>query len=88
MVTPRQLELLTVLSFHPVGLGLDELTGRVYGDRPVSPSTVKAELSHLRHQLGGRIGSRPYRLVGPVDTDHHRVLDALTGGDVAEAVRL
>jgi hypothetical protein len=85
-VTHRQIELLTVLSLHPAGLGLDELTGRVYGDRPVSPSTVKAELSRLRHLLGGRIGSRPYRLVGPVVADHRHVLDALEAGDPAAAV--
>ena len=87
-VTPRQIELLTVLSLHPTGLGLGELVGRVYGDRPVSPSTVKAELSHLRHALGGWIGSRPYRLVGPVHTDHHATLQALVEGDVSTAVRL
>lgn len=87
-VTRRQLELFTVLSLHPEGLSLDELTGRVYGDHSVTPSTVKAELSHLRHLLGGRIGSWPYRLVGPVDTDHHRLLDALTAGDLDTAVDL
>jgi hypothetical protein len=52
----------------------------------VSPSTVKAELSRLRHLLGGRIGSRPYRLVGPVVADHRHVLDALEAGDPAAAV--
>ncbi|MDA8366045.1 MAG: transcriptional regulator [Actinomycetota bacterium] len=86
--SPRQLELLAVLSLHPAGLTLDELAGRVYGDREVRPSTVKAELSHLRHQLGGRIGSRPYRLVGPVFADHHLVLDAVAAGDLATAVQL
>lgn len=85
-VTRRQIELLAVLSLHPGGLGLDELVGRVYGDRPVSPSTVKAELSHLRHALGGRIGSRPYRLVGPVYADHRVVLQALGSADLDAAV--
>lgn len=87
-VTRRQLELLTVLSLHPAGLNLDELTGCVYGDHMVSQSTVKAELSHLRHLLGGRIGSRPYRLVGPVAADHGQVVDALATGDVSTAVAL
>lgn len=87
-VTHRQLELLTVLSLHPEGLNLDELTGCVYGDHPVSQSTVKAELSHLRHLLAGRIGSRPYRLVGPVATDHNQMVDALAAGDVGAAVEL
>jgi hypothetical protein len=87
-VSRRQLEILTVLSLHPAGLNLDELIGRVYGDRPVSASTVKAELSHMRQVLGGRISSRPYRLVGPVTSDHESVLGLLTAGDVATAVGL
>jgi hypothetical protein len=87
-LSPRQLELLTVLSLHPDGLTLDELTGRVYGDRPVSRSTVKAELSHLRHLLGGRIGSRPYRLAAPFTSDHHRLAAALGSGDLDAAVAL
>ena len=52
------------------------------------PGTVKAELSHLRHALGGRIGSRPYRLEGRVRTDVVDLVDALDSGDVAGAVRL
>jgi hypothetical protein len=87
-LSPRQLELLTVLSLHPDGLTLDELTGRVYGDRQVSRSTVKAELSHLRHLLGGRIGSRPYRLAAPFTSDHHRLAAALGSGDLDAAVAL
>lgn len=87
-VTPRQFEILTVLALHPQGLTLDELIGRVYGDRPVNPSTVKAELSRLRHLLGGRIGSRPYRLVGPVAVDTALALSALEAGDVATALEL
>jgi hypothetical protein len=85
-LTRRQLELLTVLSLHPDGMSLDELTGCVYGDQPVSNSTVKAELSHLRQLLGGRIGSRPYRIVGPLDADHRRLLAALAAGDTRAAV--
>jgi hypothetical protein len=87
-LSPRQLELLTVLSLHPDGLTLDELTGRVYGDRPVSRSTVKAELSHLRHLLGGRIDSRPYRLAAPFVSDHHRLAAALGSGDLDAALTL
>ncbi len=73
--TRRQLELLTILALHPEGLTLDALEGRVYGDHTVSHSTVKAELSHLRRLLDGRIASRPYRLTGPVECDHRRLLD-------------
>lgn len=87
-ITRRQIELLTVLSLHPRGLNLDEVVGRVYGDHSISLSTVKAELSHLRKILGGRIGSRPYQLVGPVHSDHQRALDAIASGDTATAVAL
>ena len=86
-VSPRQLELLAILALHPEGLSLDELTCFAHGDHPVLPATVKAELSHLRHRLGGRIGSRPYRLVGPVDADVVDLVDALHAGDVRSAVR-
>jgi len=85
-VSPRQLELLTILALHPEGLSLDELTCFAHGDHPVQPATVKAELSHLRNRLGGRIGSRPYRLVGPVTADVVELVDALEAGDVPTAV--
>jgi hypothetical protein len=85
-VSPRQFELLTILALHPEGLSLDELTCFAHGDQPVQPATVKAELSHLRSRLGGRIGSRPYRLVGPVTADVVELVDALAAGDVPLAV--
>lgn len=85
-VSPRQLELLTILALHPEGLSLDELTGFAHGDHPVRPATVKAELSHLRHRLGGRIGSRPYRLVGPVASDVVDLIGSLDVGDLRAAI--
>ena len=85
-VSPRQLELLCILALHPEGLSLDELTCFAHGDHPVRPATVKAELSHLRNRLGGRIGSRPYRLVGTVTADVVELVAALEAGDVATAV--
>ncbi len=87
-VSPRQLELLTILAMHDEGLSLDELTALVYGDQPISVTTVKAELSHLRQVVGGVIASRPYRLSGRVDADHVRVLRALTSGDLNAALDL
>lgn len=66
---PRQIEILAALALFPDGLSLGELKHHVYGDRPVSSSTVKAEVSHLRSVLGGRIKSRPYRLTVPVAVD-------------------
>ena len=87
-VSPRQLELLAVLAMHDEGLTLDELTALVYGDQPISLTTVKAELSHLRQLIGEVIASRPYRLTGRVDVDHVRVLRALASGDLNAAVEL
>ena len=85
-VTPRQLELLTVLSLHPDGLTLDALHAAVYEDLRVSPTTCRAEVSHLRRLLGGRIGSRPYRLELPAHADHVRLLDDLQAGRLRAAV--
>ncbi len=87
-VSPRQVELLAILAMHDEGLSLDELTALVYGDQPISATTVKAELSHLRQLVGGVIASRPYRLTGRVDADHVRVLRALKSGDLTAALDL
>ncbi len=87
-VSPRQLELLTILAMHEHGLSLDELTALLYGDQTISVTTVKAELSHLRQLIGDVIGSRPYRLLGRVDADHVQVLRSLASGDLSAAVDL
>lgn len=68
-LTRRQLEVLAVLALSPAGLTADALHDAVYGDAPVSRSTLKAEVSHLRSLLGGAIGSRPYRLLLPCTSD-------------------
>jgi hypothetical protein len=84
--TLRQLEILLTLA----GVGeatLDELHALVYGDRPVSPTTTKAEISHLRHALGGVIASRPYRLTVPFRCDLFEALDCVDAGDLAGAMR-
>lgn len=59
----RQMEILCLLVLNPQGLPLAELHSALYGDTPVTTASLKAELSHLRHILGGQIGSRPYRLL-------------------------
>ena len=82
----RQIEVLVLLALHPGGLSLEKLHARLYGDAPVSTATLKAEVSHLRTALGGGIGSRPYRLTVPVDSDLQRMLRALDRGDVRTAV--
>ena len=61
-LTKRQIEILCLLALNPEGFTLEELHAALYGDAPISTSTLKAELSHLRRLLDGQIGSRPYRL--------------------------
>jgi len=88
LVLPRrQIEILVLLALHPGGLSLEQLHARLYGDARVSTATLKAEVSHLRTALRGGIGSRPYRLTVPVDSDLSRVLASLDAGNVNGAVR-
>jgi hypothetical protein len=61
-VSRRQLEILCLLILNPRGLSLGAFHAALYGDAPISMSTLKSELSQLRTLLDGRIGSRPYRL--------------------------
>ena len=78
---PRQIELLAALALEGPST-LDELRCLVYGDRPISPASIKAELSRLRQMLGGGIGSRPYRFTIPVDVDVVSMRDQLRAGDL------
>ena len=84
-LTRRQLEILALLALNPDGLNLGELHARLYGDRPVSQGTLKAEMSQLRALLGGRLASRPYRIGLDVRCDVTDVLRRLRAGDVAGA---
>jgi transcriptional regulator of acetoin/glycerol metabolism len=86
LLNRRQTEILAILALHTDGLSLDRLHALVYGDQPVTQSTLKAEVSHLRAALGGQLASRPYRLTLPVATDIDDVLDALRQGDVGSAI--
>jgi DNA-binding response OmpR family regulator len=54
LLNRRQTEILAILALHTDGLSLDRLHALVYGDQPVTQSTLKAEVSHLRAALGGR----------------------------------
>jgi hypothetical protein len=87
LLSLRQFEILTVLAC--VGqASLGELHGLLHGDRSVSPTTTKAEVSRLRRVLGGVIASRPYQLTVPVEIDLLDVLALLDRGDVTGATRL
>lgn len=86
LLNRRQTEILALLALHPDGLSLERLHASLYGDAPVSASTLKAEVSHLRSTLGGAISSRPYRLMLPVTIDVDEVLDRIRHGQVLAAV--
>jgi hypothetical protein len=85
---PRQLEILALLALEPDGFPPERLRDALYGDRPVTASTFKAEVSHLRRALEGAVATRRYALTGPVDCDAVQVLRALERGDTATAVDL
>jgi hypothetical protein len=86
LLNRRQTEILALLALHPEGLSLEQLHAAVYGDHAVTFSTLKAEVSHLRHAIGGQLASRPYRLLMPVTTDVEQVLSLLRRGRVSAAV--
>jgi hypothetical protein len=86
LLNRRQTEILALLAIHPDGLSLDRLHALLYGDEPVTASTLKSEVSHLRAALGGALSSRPYRLLMPVDLDVDRVIRMIRAGRVREAV--
>ena len=81
----RQLEIVCLLAQRGHAT-LDELHESLYGDRPVTTTTLKAEISHLRRALGGAVASRPYRLDAAVDADFLTVVDHLRAGRLTEAV--
>jgi hypothetical protein len=85
---PRQVEILTLLALEPDGFTSERLRDALYGDRPVTASTFKAEISHLRRALGGGIAARRYALTTPVSCDAVDVLRALERGDMDTALRL
>lgn len=84
-LSPRRLELLTLLALNPQGLNLESLHVQLYGDAQVSPSTLKAEISGLRQQLGGGVASRPYRLTLPYRSDAQLIEACLQTGRLTEA---
>ncbi len=86
LLNRRQTEILALLALHPDGLTLENLHARLYGDHAVTFSTLKVEVSHLRHALGGQLASRPYRLTMPVHSDVDDVLSLLRAGRVQAAV--
>lgn len=95
----RHAEILTLLDWYDDGLTGPRLGEMAYADPPEA-ATVRVEMHRLRRvlaELSGEtveLASRPYRLVGAQDsargplTDARAAHNALTDGDVEEAVRL
>ncbi|MEU8580043.1 GAF domain-containing protein [Streptomyces abikoensis] len=83
----RHSEILALLAANPAGLTGDQLSLSLYGERPVPPVTLRAELSRLRRLVGGLLHSRPYRLSVPVETDAADVERELAAGDLCGALR-
>jgi hypothetical protein len=82
----RHSEILVLLARHPEGLTGDELLCALYEDESVEPVTLRAELARLRRVLGpGLLGSRPYRLTVPVESDVAVVERRLETGAVTAA---
>jgi hypothetical protein len=88
VLTPRQIEILTILALCPQGMNLENLHQALYGERKVSVGTLKAEMSQLRDILGGMLGSRPYRLLAHVEADFLQAENALDAGYIESALKL
>lgn len=86
-LTPRQLEILTILALCKQGMTLDQLHQALYGERKVSLGTLKAEMSQLRDLLGGMLGSRPYRLLIDVQGDFLELEQALDADHIQAALQ-
>src|SRR5882757_183989 len=85
-LTRRQTEILVLLALHPDGISLEELHAELYGDAAVGIGTLKAEVSHLRRLLDGRISRAPYRLECAFEVDALHVLADLRAGRLPDAV--
>jgi len=85
-LSQRQFEILVILAARQKAT-FEELHDLLYGDRPVTRATLKAEISHLRQLLGGAIESRPYRLTLSVEADVLDTLQAVRHGDLEGALR-
>lgn len=85
-LTGRHADILVLLSRHPEGVSADRLA-MLLDDNDLDAVTIRAELSRLRRVIGAdHVGSRPYRLLAPIDSDLADVFDALQRGDVGAAL--
>ncbi len=83
----RHAEILAVLLLAGRGLSSEQLTLEVYGETG-KPVTLRAELSRLRHSLGGVLHARPYAFAAPVSSDLQDAEELIRDGRLAEALAL
>ena len=88
LLTPRQIEIVTILALHPRGMNLEMLHQALYGERQISVGTLKAEMSQLKKIFGDALGSRPYRLMAKIEADFLQVEQALDKGYFVSALQL
>jgi hypothetical protein len=85
----RHAEILLLLTLNPHGLTSEQLAILLH-DRAIAPVTLRAELSRLRDLLargaGVEFGSRPYRLLGPLDSDLAQLRSLLHRGSYRRAL--
>ncbi|GAA2039530.1 GAF domain-containing protein [Agromyces tropicus] len=88
-LSPRHAEILTLLAWHPRGLGAERLAALVYEGDP-SPVTLRAEMTRLRRVLEAAgeppLESRPYRLARELDVDAARVARLVGQGALRRAL--
>jgi len=86
---PRHAEILTLLAWHPNGIGAERLAALLYEGDP-SPVTLRAEMTRLRRVLDAAgeppPESRPYRLGRALDVDAARVARLVGQGSLRRAL--
>ncbi|WP_448809557.1 GAF domain-containing protein [Agromyces bauzanensis] len=87
-LSPRHAEILTLLAWHPRGIGAERLGALLYeGD--ASPVTLRAEIARLRRVLEAAgeppLESRPYRLGREVELDAASVAKLIGQGSLRRA---
>ncbi|ALH96190.1 hypothetical protein [Acinetobacter equi] len=87
-LTPRQIEIICILTLSPQGMNLENLHHALYGDRPISMGTLKAEMSQLKDIFGQFLTSRPYKFKIDIDADFLQIEKALDAGYIETALKL
>jgi len=86
-LSTRHAELLAVMALSGRELSAEELTLELYGETG-KPSSVRGEVSRLRHTLGELLQSRPYGFSQPVTSDLQEAEWLLEAGELPRALAL